>query len=107
MDPGAELSEAQAAAFPVARELWRFVVSMTLHAIWAERLRRMKDSSISQEEHTARAKTSFRRSVRRFRGSTYQPDMGEDGRLFAQVRSALADTLLYYDDPPFVASTVH
>ena len=26
--------------------------------------------------------------------------MGEDGQLFAQVRSALADTLLCYDEPP-------
>ena len=100
MDPGANLSKAQAAIFPAARELWRFVVSTTLHAIWVERLRRMEDSSLSQEVHTASAKTSFRRSVRRFRRSTYQPEMGEDGQLFAQVRSALADTLLCYDVPP-------
>ena len=100
LDPGADLSKAQAAAFPAARELWRFVVSTTLHAIWVERLRRMEDSSLSQEVHTASAKTIFRRSVRRFRGSTYQPDMGEDGQLFARVRSALADTLLCSDEPP-------
>ena len=100
IDPGADLLKAQAAAFPGARELWRFVVSTTLHAIWVERLRRMDDSSLSQEVHTASAKTVFRRSVRRFRGSTYQPDMGEDGQLFARVRSALADTLICSDDPP-------
>ena len=41
MDPGADLSKAQAAVFPAARELWRFVVSTTLHSIWVERLLRM------------------------------------------------------------------
>ena len=74
MDTGADLSKAQAAVFPAARELWRFVVS-TLQAIWLERLRCMEDSSLSQEVHTASAKTIFRRSVRRFRKSAYQPDM--------------------------------
>ena len=28
--------------------------------------------------------------------------MGEDGQLFAQVRSTLADTLLCYDEPPLL-----
>ena len=100
IDTGADLSKAQAAVFPAARELWRFVVSTTLQDIWLERLRRMEDSSLSQEVHTASAKTIFRRSVRRFRGSTYQPDMGDDGQLFAQVRSSLTDTLLCSDEPP-------
>ena len=100
LDPGADLLKAQAAAFPAARELWSFVVSTTLHAIWVERLRRMDDSSLSQEVHTASAKTVFRRSVRRFRGSTYHTDMGEDGQLFAQVRLALPDTLLCFNEPP-------
>ena len=70
-----------------------FVVSTTLHAIWVERLRRMDDASLSQQVHTASATTILCRSVRMFRVSTYQPDMGEDGQLFAQVRSALANSL--------------
>ena len=100
MMTGADLFKSQDAVSPADRELWRFVVSTTLHAIWVERPHRIEDPSLSQDVHTARAKTIFRRSVRRFRGSTYQPDMGEDGQLFAQVRSALADTLLCYDEPP-------
>ena len=36
----------------------------------------------------------------RFFNSTYQPDMGEDGLLFARVRSALAGTLICSSDPP-------
>ena len=79
--------------------MWRFVVSTTLHAIWVERLGRMEYPSISRDNHTARAKPIFRWSARRLRGSTYQPDMGEDGQLFAQVRSAMADTLLLSDEP--------
>ena len=63
MDPGANLSKAQAAVFLAARELWRFVVSTTLQAIWIERLRRMEDSSLSQEVHTASAKIFFRQAV--------------------------------------------
>ena len=43
MDPGANLSKAQAAVFLAARELWRFVVSTSLQAIWLERLSRMVD----------------------------------------------------------------
>ena len=45
MDLGADLLKAQAVAFQVPRELWRFVVSTTIHAIWVERLRCMEDSS--------------------------------------------------------------
>ena len=97
MNPGADLSSAQAAGFPAARELWCYVVSTTLHAIRVERLRHMEDSSLSQEVHTASTMNIFRRSVRMFLGSSYKPDMGEDGQLFAQVRSALADTLISYD----------
>ena len=101
LNAGADLLKAQAAVFPAAQELWHFVVSTTLHAIYVECLYRIEDPSLSQDVHTARDKTSFRRSVRRFRGSTPpQPDMEEDGQLFAQVRSALADTLLCYDYPP-------
>ena len=79
MNTGDDLLKAQDEVFPAARELWRFVVSTTLHAIWVQRLRRIEDPSLSQDVHTARAKTIFRQSVRRFRGSTYQHDMGEDG----------------------------
>ena len=100
LNTGTIVLKDHAAVFPAARELWRFVVSTTLHAIWVERPHRIEDPSLSQDVHTARAKTIFRRSVRRFRGSTYQPDMGENGQLFAQVPSALDDTLLCSDDPP-------
>ena len=62
----------------------------------------MEQPSLSQDVHTAKATTIFRRSVRRLRGSTYQPDMGEDGQLFAQVRSALAITLLCSGEPPLL-----
>ena len=98
--PGKDDTKAQAAVFPNSRELWRFVVSTTLHAIWVERLRRMDDSSLPQEVHTARFHTLFRRAVSRFRGSTYHPDKGGAEQLFAQVRSALADKLLSSGDPP-------
>ena len=63
MDPDADLSKAQAAAFPAAREVWRFVVSTTLHAIWVERLHRMEDSSLSQEVHTASTTDMGRRAT--------------------------------------------
>ena len=56
--------------------------------------RRLEDLTLTQEVHNARTKTQFRRAVTRFRNSSYQPDMGEDGLLFARLRSALADTLL-------------
>ena len=42
MKKGAYLMKAQAAVFPIARELWRFVLSTALHAIWVKRLRRME-----------------------------------------------------------------
>ena len=94
LDPGADSSRAEAAVFPADRELWRFVVSSNLNTTWVERLHRMFDSSLSQEVHTARSRTLFRRSVLRFRGSTYQPDMRGDGQLFVHIRSSLAK--LYY-----------
>ena len=67
---GTDLFKSQSAVPPAARELWRFVVSTILHAIWVERLRRMEDPSLSQDVHPARSRTIFRRSVRSFRGST-------------------------------------
>ena len=99
-DSSADLSESQASVFPVSRELWPFAMSTTLHSIWVERLRRMDESSLTQEVRTPRARTIFLQVVMRFRGSLYEPDMVEDGQLFSQVRSALADTLLCSDDSP-------
>ena len=40
--PRRKFIKAQVAVFPAARELWRFVVSATLHTIWVERLRCME-----------------------------------------------------------------
>ena len=59
----------------------------------------MEDSSLSQEAHTDSVKSIYRQSGRRVCGPTYQPDIKEDGKLFSQVRSALDDALLYYDEP--------
>ncbi|UIZ26809.1 hypothetical protein KXD40_001485 [Peronospora effusa] len=59
IDFGANLFRAKDAVFPAARELWRFLVSTTLHSIWAERLRRLEDSLLSQEVHNARARHNF------------------------------------------------
>ena len=87
LDPGVELSRAKDAVFPATRELWRFLVSTTLYYIWIEQLRRLEDATFPQEVHNARAKTQFRRAVTRFQNSTCQPDVGEDGLLFARVRS--------------------
>ena len=42
LNTGVDLLKAQAAVFHAARELWRFVVSATLHTIWVERLRCME-----------------------------------------------------------------
>ena len=88
------MTAAKDAVFLAVRELWRFVVLTTLHAIWLERIRRMDDPSLTEETHIARAKTQFRRAITRFRGSVYQPDMNRDGDLFARVRSALEDIIL-------------
>ena len=102
LDPGADLSKYGDAVFPPLERCGFFVVPTTLYAIWIERLRRMQDLSLSQELHTTTtsATTISRRSVRKFSGSTYPTDMGEDGQLFAQVRWALTDILICYDDPP-------
>ena len=94
------MKAAKDAVFPDVRELWRFAVSTTLHAIWLERLRRMDDPSLTEETHMARAKTQFRREITRFRGSVYQPDMNRDGDLFERVRSALADIIPCVEEPP-------
>ena len=98
IDPGEDLSRAKHAVFPATRELCCFLVSITLHSIWIERLRRLVGSILSPIVHNARAKAQFRRAVTRFRNSTYQPEMGEDGLLSARVRSALADTIICSSD---------
>ena len=97
---GDEISDTKDAVFLAARELWRFAVSTTIHAIWSKRLHRMEDPALPEVAHIVRAKTKFRRAITRFRGSTYQPDMQTDGHLFARVRCALADSLLCADEPP-------
>ena len=76
------------------------VFSFLRHYVPSRLLRRLEDLSLPQEVHNTRAKTQFRRAVTRFRNSIYQPDMGEDGLLFARVRSTLADTLLCSSDSP-------
>uniref|UniRef100_M4BUP4 Uncharacterized protein n=1 Tax=Hyaloperonospora arabidopsidis (strain Emoy2) TaxID=559515 RepID=M4BUP4_HYAAE len=47
-----DISGLRAAIFPAANELWRFVVTSTLHGIWIERLRRMEFPSLPPEAHT-------------------------------------------------------
>ena len=96
LNTGADLLKAQVAVFPAARELWCFVVSTTLHVIWVERLRRMEDPSLSQDVHTARAKTII---AGRFEAFVDQPTSPTWGKT-SKERSPLADTLLCYDEPP-------
>ena len=91
--------KAKSAVFHAANELWRFVVSSSLHAIWIERLNRMRDPTLPEEMHISRATSHLRRALTRFRSSVYQPEGGDDGQILAQVRSALADTLLLHDEP--------
>ena len=100
IDPGVDVSRAQDAVFPATRELWRFFVCTKLYSIWIDRFRRLEDATLPQEVHNARANTQFQRAVTRFQNLTFQPDMGEDGFLFARVRSTLADTLLCSSDSP-------
>ena len=59
-DSSENLSTALATALPSARALLRSAVSTILHFIRVERLRRMEDSSLSQEMHTTNATTIFR-----------------------------------------------
>ena len=91
--------KAKSAVFHATNELWRFVISSSLHAIWIERLNRMQDSTLSEEAHIARATSHLRRALTRFRSSVYQREGGEDSQILAQMRSALADTLLLHDEP--------
>ena len=81
-------------------ELRRFVNASTLHAIWIEPLRRIEDSTISNDTHTTGARANLRRAITRLRNSTFPSNAGDEGQHIATVRSALADTLLRYDVPP-------
>ena len=64
-----------------------------------ERLNRIKDPTLPEEVHIDRATSHLRRALIRLRSSVYLPEGGEDGQILAQVRSALADTLLLHDEP--------
>ena len=85
--------------FHAANQLWRFVISSSLHAIWVEHLNRMRDPTLPGEAHISRATSHLRRALTRFRSSVYQSRGGENGQILAQVRSALSDTLLLHDEP--------
>ena len=89
-----DISGLRAAIFPAANELWRFVVTSTLHGIWIESLRRMEFPSLPPEAHNASARTQLRRAITSFRNSTYQPGADDATNNLAYMRSALADTLL-------------
>uniref|UniRef100_M4BQ96 Uncharacterized protein n=1 Tax=Hyaloperonospora arabidopsidis (strain Emoy2) TaxID=559515 RepID=M4BQ96_HYAAE len=95
-----DISGLRAAIFPAANELWRFVVTSTLHGIWIERLRRMEFPSLPPEAHNASARTQLRRAITSFRNSTYQPGADDATNNLAYMRSALANTLLQNAIPP-------
>ena len=67
-----DISGLRAAIFPAANELWRFVVTSTLHGIWIERLQRMEFPSLPPEAHTASTRIQLRRAITSFRNSTFQ-----------------------------------
>ena len=98
-NPSEVPSSAKSVVFPADRELWRFAVSTTLHAIWIECLRRIKDPNLPNEAHNAKDRTHFRSSLTRFWSSTHQPADGEDIKLLARAWSALADCLICLDEP--------
>ena len=81
-------------------ELRRFVNASTLHAIWIELLRRIEDSTISNDTHTTWVRAILRRAITSLHNSNFQPNSGDEGQHIATVRSALADTPLRYDVPP-------
>ena len=64
---------AQASVFAASNELWRFVVAPTTHLIWVDRLCQMQDPNLLPEEHQARAVSSLRSALVRFRRSTDPP----------------------------------
>ena len=95
-----DISGLRAAIFPAANDLWRFVVTSTLHGIWIERLRRMEFPSLPPEAHNASARTHLRRAITSFRNLTYQPGADDANNNVAYIRLALAGTLLQNAIPP-------
>ena len=100
LQPNERNVEARAVVFDAVNELWRFIASITIHAVWLERLRRIDDSTVSDENHNFIAQAILRRVTACFRGSTSQPD--GDTRIFilARVRSAVADEILHHIEVP-------
>ena len=86
-----DISGLRAVIFPAANEMWRFVVTSTLHGIWIERLRRMEFPSLPPEAHNASTRTQLRRAITSFRNSTYQAGADDATNNLAYMRSALAD----------------
>uniref|UniRef100_M4BRA5 RxLR effector candidate protein n=1 Tax=Hyaloperonospora arabidopsidis (strain Emoy2) TaxID=559515 RepID=M4BRA5_HYAAE len=82
---------AQASFFAAANVLWRFVVASTTHSIWVERLCQMQNPTLLPEEHQARAVSSLRSTLARFRCSTDTPNADDAERAQARVRAALTD----------------
>ena len=75
IEPGDNISNAQNAVFPAARELWRLVLTTTLCVIRVESLRRMDDLSLLQEVHSQiQDPVSTVHSM--FRSSLYQHNVG-------------------------------
>ena len=89
-------------AMMLHENLWRFVVSITFHTIWLERLNRIGDPTMSEESHHAVAHSRLRRALLCFRNSTYQPGGGKWEYVLARVPLALADKLLQHIEPPLL-----
>ena len=79
-------------------------MSITIHAIWLERLRRIEDSTVSDEGHILIAQAILRRAITCFRGSTYEPGGDTKDFILARVRSALADEILHPIEVPQLRS---
>ena len=60
------------AAMMLHENLWRFVVSITFHTIWLERLNRIGDPTMSEVSHHAGTQSRLRRALSCFRNSTDQ-----------------------------------
>ena len=84
------MTAAKAALFLAVRELWRFDVLKTIHAIWLE-LRPMDDQSLT-EVNTHRQSQNIILTCDNLIERVCIPDGHEQRRtLFARVRSALAE----------------
>ena len=51
--------EARAVVFDAVNKFWRFIESITIHAIWLERLRRIEDVTVFNESHNSFAQASL------------------------------------------------